>query len=79
MPDDFQYLKSRAAECFRGLKTVLDTLNKKYPKPDYRWEMDEDKGIVRRVKLPEMAWEPFEEPNDFVWSEADQQLVIGQR
>jgi hypothetical protein len=74
--DDLKYLKQRASECFRGFETVMATLNKMHSKPGYRWEMDEDKGIARRIKLPEMTWEPFEEPNDPVYTKEEQELIL---
>ena len=68
---DLAYLKKRASECFKGLKSVLETLNRDYPKPDTRWEMDEDKKIVRRVKMPSLEWEVFDEPNDPLFDEEE--------
>ena len=64
MDPQLKYLKSRAAECYKGLVAVLESLNRDYSKPDTRWEIDEMNGSVRRVKLPSFEWEEFEEPND---------------
>jgi len=74
--DDLQYLKTRASECFRGLKNILETLNRDFAKPDSRWEMDEEKMIARLVKLPSFEWEPFEEPNDQRFDDEDQERVM---
>lgn len=73
---DLSYLKSRASECYKGLVTVLDTLNRNYPKAGTRWEIDEDKMIARRVKIPSLEWEPFDEPNDPVYTEEEQKRVL---
>lgn len=71
MDPQLKYLKSRAAECYKGLVAVLDTLNRDYSKPDTRWEVDEMNGSVRRVKLPSLEWEEFEEPNDKLFDEEE--------
>ena len=71
MDAQLKYLKSRASQCFKGLASVLETLNRDYPKPDTRWEMDEDKKIVRRVKMPNLEWEVFDEPNDKLFDEEE--------
>lgn len=68
---ELAYLKKRASDCFKGLTSVLETLNRDYPKPDTRWEMDEDKKIVRRVKMPSLEWEVFDEPNDKLFDEEE--------
>jgi len=72
---DLKYLKSRAAESYKSLMTVLETLNRDHKKPDTHWEMDEDKGVVRRVKLPSLEWEPFEEPNE-QYTQEEQEMVL---
>ena len=70
------YLKARASECFKGLKSVLETLNRDYPKADTRWEIDEDKMVVRRVKIPSFEWEKFDEPNDPIFDGEDQERIL---
>ncbi len=73
---ELTYLKTRASECFKGLNTVLSTLNRDYPKSGYHWGIDEDMGVARRFKVPTLEWEPFEEPNDPVYTEEEQELVL---
>lgn len=59
-----QHLCKKVEEHWSIFFRYLEELNKRYPKTDTRWEMDENTNKVRRVKLPDMEWEQFEEPND---------------
>lgn len=59
-----QHLRKKVEEHWSIFFRYLEELNKRYPKDNTRWEMDENTNKVRRVKLPDMEWEQFEEPND---------------
>ena len=74
--DQLNYLKQRAAVYFKGLNTVLATLNRDHQKPNTRWEIDETTGKVRRVKLPSLEWEKYDEPNDPLFDDEDNEQWI---
>jgi len=57
-------LKNQAEAHYKFFAELLEELNKEFCVPDTRWEIDEETYKVRRVKLPEMEWERFEEAND---------------
>jgi hypothetical protein len=78
MDSQLKYLKTRASDCFKGLVNVLETLNRDYPNPNTRWEMDEMNKTVRRMKLPSFEWDEFDEPNDKLFDDEDQERVLKQ-
>lgn len=57
-------LKNQAEAHFKFFYELMEELNREFYVPDTRWEIDEETFSVRRVKLPEMEWEQFEEAND---------------
>jgi len=62
---DFQRLRDFAALQFGEFLGALKEVREKFPLPDNeRWEWDDENFKFRRVKLPDMEWLPFEEPNE---------------
>jgi hypothetical protein len=62
---DFQYLQDHAANSFESFLDCLKDLREMFPLPDGQmWEWDDENLTFRKVKLPEMEWLDFEEPND---------------
>jgi len=63
--NDFQYLEDHAANSFESFLDALKDVRELYPLPDGQmWEWDDENMKFRKVKLPEMEWLNFEEPND---------------
>ena len=63
--NDFQYLQDHAANSFESFLDCLKDVREMYPLPDGQmWEWDDENLTFRKVKLPEMEWLDFEEPND---------------
>jgi hypothetical protein len=62
---DFQYLQDHAANSFESFLDCLKDVREMFPLPDGQmWEWDDENLTFRKVKLPEMEWLDFEEPND---------------
>lgn len=63
--NDFQYIQGCAVNAFKEFLLCQRQLRKLYPLPENeRWEFDDENFKFRRVKLPDMEWLPFEEPNE---------------
>lgn len=62
---NFQQLQGFAALQFGEFLGALKDVREKFPLPaNERWEWDDENFKFRRVKLPDMEWLPFEEPNE---------------
>lgn len=64
-PLTFSALERIAAQHYNGFMDTMEFIHLTYPCEDSeRWEFDDETKTVRRAKLPDMEWLPFEEAND---------------
>lgn len=62
---DFLWLQNIAAEYFEEFQQALNETRRMFPLGENeKWEWDDENLKIRRIKLPEMEWLPFEEAND---------------
>ncbi len=55
------WLAHCAELAFEAYCMYLNSLNKEFPMLDHRWEIDEMTGKVRRLKLPELEWDDYDD------------------
>ncbi len=64
-PVTFDFLERVVVQHYEKFMSTMEFIRLTYPCEDSeRWEFDDETKSVRRVKLPDLEWLPYEEANE---------------